>query len=60
MTRQHIDENLKTWQAWTHIHVGSEFYDVASFRDGTRPIRVRDYEIGEVGPVAGKTLLHVQ
>ena len=55
-----MDENLQTWEAWTAIHVKSEFYDVASFRDGTRPIRLRDYEIDEVGPVDGKTLLHIQ
>jgi SAM-dependent methyltransferase len=33
---------------------------VESFRDGRRPIRVRDYEIEEVGPVEGKSLLHLQ
>ena len=56
----HIADNLQTWEAWTQIHVGSDFYDVASFRDETRPIRLRDYELAEVGPVDGKSLLHVQ
>jgi hypothetical protein len=37
-----IADNLQTWEAWTQIHVGSDFYDVASFRDETRPIRLRD------------------
>ena len=60
MSDRHIADNLRTWEAWTEIHVDSEFYDVASFRDGTRPIRLRDYEIEEVGPVAGKSLLHLQ
>jgi len=60
MTDDALRDNLETWQAWTQIHLGSDFYDVASFRDGSNPIRVRDYEIEEVGPVAGKTLLHVQ
>lgn len=60
MSDRHIADNLRTWEAWTEIHVGSEFYDVASFRDGTRPIRLRDYEIAEVGSVAGKELLHLQ
>jgi SAM-dependent methyltransferase len=57
---EQIGDNLKTWEAWTQIHVGSDFYDVTSFRDGRRPIRVRDYEIAEMGPVAGKSLLHLQ
>ncbi len=60
MTDEEIGDNLKTWEAWTHIHVASDFYDVASFRDGRDPVRVRDYEIAEVGPVEGKTLLHLQ
>ena len=60
MADQHIADNLRTWEAWTEIHVDSQFYDVASFRDGSRPVRLRDYEIAEVGPVAGKSLLHLQ
>lgn len=60
MTDEQIGDNRKTWEAWTQIHVGSDFYDVASFRDGSQPIRLRDYEIAEVGPVEGKTLLHLQ
>jgi SAM-dependent methyltransferase len=55
-----IADNLKTWEAWTRIHVDSDFYDVASFRDETRPIRLRDYELAEIGPVARKSLLHIQ
>src|SRR5580765_6915792 len=60
MTQDPLSDNLKTWEAWTKIHVDSQFYDVASFKDGSRPIRVRDYEIEEIGPVAGKSLLHLQ
>ena len=52
--------NRELWDAWTRIHVGSAFYDVESFRDGRRPIRLADYEIEEVGSVEGKTLLHLQ
>lgn len=55
-----LRENRKLWDAWTRIHVGSAFYDVAAFRDGTRPIRISDFELLEVGPVDGKTLLHLQ
>jgi SAM-dependent methyltransferase len=60
MTDEQLGDNLRTWEAWTQIHVGSDFYDVASFRDESNPIRLRDYEIAEVGPVAGKSLLHLQ
>ena len=52
--------NRALWDAWTRIHVPSPFYDVESFRDGTNAIRVSDYEVAEVGPVEGKSLLHLQ
>jgi len=59
-----VDEALRSnrelWDAWTRIHVGSAFYDVESFRNGERPIRVADYEREEVGSVEGRTLLHLQ
>jgi SAM-dependent methyltransferase len=52
--------NRDLWDAWTKINFGSAFYDVASFRNGERPVRLADYELDEVGPVEGKTLLHLQ
>lgn len=52
--------NRKLWDAWTAIHTASEFYDVPAFRDGRDPVRIREYERAEVGPVAGKSLLHLQ
>lgn len=52
--------NRDLWDAWTAIHTVSEFYDVPAFRDGRDPIRIRDDEREEVGPVAGKSLLHLQ
>jgi SAM-dependent methyltransferase len=55
-----LRENQHLWDAWTRIHVGSAFYDVASFVDGSHPIRIADYERDEVGPVEGRTLLHLQ
>jgi SAM-dependent methyltransferase len=59
-----MDEMLRSnrdlWDAWTKIHVGSAFYDVESFRNGARPIRIADYERDEVGSVEGRTLLHLQ
>jgi SAM-dependent methyltransferase len=59
-----VDESLRRnrelWDAWTRIHVTSDFYDVPSFKSGERGIRLRDYEIEEIGDVSGKTLLHLQ
>jgi 2-polyprenyl-3-methyl-5-hydroxy-6-metoxy-1,4-benzoquinol methylase len=60
MTDENLNDNLATWERWTEIHLESSSYDVESFRDGRRPVRVRDYEIQEVGPVEGKSLLHLQ
>ncbi|TMC60592.1 MAG: SAM-dependent methyltransferase, partial [Chloroflexi bacterium] len=40
------------------IHEQSAFYDLEGFRRGG--IRLRDYEIEEIGPVKDKELLHVQ
>lgn len=60
MTDEALRDNLETWERWTEIHVASRSYDVDSFRDGRRPIRLRDYEIEEVGAVDGKSLLHLQ
>jgi SAM-dependent methyltransferase len=55
-----LRSNRELWDAWTKIHVASEFYDVASFRNGERPIRINDDERAEVGSVEGRTLLHLQ
>jgi SAM-dependent methyltransferase len=52
--------NRDLWDAWTTINAASAFYDVASFRSGENAIRLRDYEREEIGPVAGKSLLHLQ
>jgi hypothetical protein len=38
--------------------VGSAFYDVEGFRRGD--VRIRDFEIREVGEVAGRDLLHLR
>ena len=55
-----IRDNHDLWNAWARINSASDFYDVASFRDGRRPIRLSDYELEEIGPVEGRTLLHLQ
>ena len=55
-----LKANRDLWNAWTRINFESAFYNVESFRNGEDAIRLDDYEREEVGPVDGKTLLHVQ
>ncbi len=55
-----LRRNRALWDAWTRIHVGSRFYDVALFRSGERGIRLAEYEREEIGSVEGRTLLHLQ
>jgi SAM-dependent methyltransferase len=50
--------NRALWEEWTPIHERSTFYDLESFKHGG--VRLRDYEIEEIGPVEGKDLLHLQ
>ena len=50
--------NRALWEAWTPIHEGSDFYDLEGFKRGG--IRLREYELAEMGPVAGREVLHLQ
>lgn len=54
----YLKANRALWDEWTAIHERSEFYDLESFKAGG--VRLRAYEIDEVGDVAGKRLLHLQ
>jgi SAM-dependent methyltransferase len=56
--QEYIDNNRRLWDGMVPFHVASEFYDVASFKAGRNSLmRV---ELEEVGPVTGKSLLHLQ
>jgi len=55
---QAIADNQALWDEWTAIHETSEFYDLDEFRAGG--IRLRPYELEEIGPVVDRTLLHLQ
>ncbi|MYS86004.1 class I SAM-dependent methyltransferase [Embleya scabrispora] len=50
--------NRANWDERVPIHTASEFYDVAGFVAGKDALR--DFELAEVGDVAGRTLLHLQ
>jgi 2-polyprenyl-3-methyl-5-hydroxy-6-metoxy-1,4-benzoquinol methylase len=55
----HVSElNRAWWDERVPLHVGSEFYDVESFKRGRDPLR--PFELEEVGDVAGKSLVHLQ
>ena len=54
----YTDANRALWNEWTGVHERSAFYDLEGFRRGG--VRLRDYEVSEVGDVEGKDLLHLQ
>lgn len=55
---EYLAVNRAMWDERVPIHVESEFYDVAGFRAGGQTLR--DFELAEMGDVAGKTLVHLQ
>jgi SAM-dependent methyltransferase len=56
--QEYIDNNRKLWDGMVPVHVASLFYDVPSFKAGRSSLM--RIELEEVGPVAGKTMLHLQ
>ena len=54
----YLAANKALCDEWTAIHETSSFYDLEGFKAGGS--RLRDYEVGEVGDVTGKSLLHLQ
>jgi hypothetical protein len=59
-TEGHLDSNRRVWNEWTKIHERSKFYDLPGFLDRSRPVRLRTFEMAEIGNVSGKDLLHLQ
>ncbi len=57
-TGRAIRDNNLLWDEWTAIHAASSFYDLDGFRRGG--VRLAEYEIAEIGDVAGRDLLHLQ
>ncbi|MFT7837660.1 class I SAM-dependent methyltransferase [Saccharothrix sp. BKS2] len=58
MTADWLDVNRANWDDRTRVHAGSEFYDLAGFRDGACTLRA--FETEEVGDVTGRRLAHLQ
>lgn len=53
-----VASNRALWDEWADIHAESSWYDLNAVRSGAN--KLRSYEIDEVGPVDGRTLLHLQ
>jgi SAM-dependent methyltransferase len=56
--RRYLEANRRHWDEVVPIHARSDFYDVASFRDGKTGLN--PIELEELGDVEGKSLLHLQ
>ncbi len=56
--REHLAANRALWDEWTGVHLRSEFYDVAGWKAGRRPMRA--FLLDELGDVNGKDVLHLQ
>ncbi len=58
MSSSHFDTNRSLWNAWADLNARSELYDVAGFKRGETSLR--PIEVGELGEVSGRSLLHLQ
>jgi len=58
--RPFLEENRALWDEWAGLHVFSGFYDREGFVRDPSDIRIRDFELEEIGDVSGRTLLHLQ
>ncbi len=61
-TKRYLDSNRRLWNEWSHLHETSDsarqFYRLDEFKAGMS--KLHDYEVQEVGIVAGRDLLHLQ
>jgi SAM-dependent methyltransferase len=55
---QAFRDNNVLWDEWTGIHETSAFYDLDGFKRGG--VRLKPYELEEIGSVDGLDVLHVQ
>jgi 2-polyprenyl-3-methyl-5-hydroxy-6-metoxy-1,4-benzoquinol methylase len=55
---QYMAANRDLWDELTRVHETTSFYDLDGFRRGG--VRLREFEIDDVGPVEGRSLLHLQ
>ena len=57
---ERLAANRALWDERVPIHVAGGFYGVDQFRSGAKRLDIRDFEVEEMGDVAGRTLLHLQ
>lgn len=58
MDPEHLDANRRMWDERVAIHVPSTLYDVDGFLAGAS--RLRPFEREELGPVRGRSMVHLQ
>lgn len=58
MNNDFVDVNKALWNERTKHHVSSDFYDMPSFLAGNTTLK--DVELGLLGDVKGKAVLHLQ
>ncbi len=58
LNHNYMESNRRLWEEWVPVHVNSDFYRVDQFLAGENSLNT--LEVGEVGDVAGKNLLHLQ
>ena len=54
----YFELNRAGWDQRARVHLNSKFYDVPGFLSGETSLR--EIELAELGPVKGKSLLHLQ
>ena len=57
MTDEYQETNWQWWDGVTPLHITSKLYDVESFKAGRNSLY--QLEIDDMGPVDGKSLLHL-
>lgn len=55
---RYFQTNREDWDQKTHLHEKAPFYDLEGFKRGKD--RLRSIELGELGDVSGKSMLHLQ
>jgi len=58
MDERHLDLNRRSWDERVPVHLASPLYDLESFVAGRSTLH--PFELDELGPVAGCSLLHLQ
>ncbi|MEO0339190.1 MAG: class I SAM-dependent methyltransferase, partial [Bacteroidota bacterium] len=58
MSSDYLSANKKLWNDKTKVHVKSKFYDIPGFVAGDSSLNA--IELGLLGDISGKTILHLQ